>query len=91
VAIDPPTVGLEAVFEAGSSLVFVCYDDRGHRMVNPVETTLISALTAAIGPSSTRPDGGTAEPLGEFVPTASDHAGVPVRVYPSTIAPEDAY
>ena len=63
-AYTAPTAGVEAVF---GSLVFVCYDAQGHRMVNPVETKLVQAIVAAINTPTQqprRPDGGTAEPLG---------------------------
>jgi len=65
-SIDSTTAGQQAVFEAGSSLVFVCYDDRGHTMVNPIETALVDALTTALPHEQPpQPDGGTSEPLGE--------------------------
>ena len=65
-SVTPTTAGLTAVFEAGSSLVFICYDDREHTMVNPIETVLIDALTGAVHHEpSPRPDGGTGSPLGE--------------------------
>ena len=65
-SITPATTGLEAVFGAGSSLVFVCYDDREHTMVNPIETTLIDALATAIDHESTpRADGGVSGALAE--------------------------
>ena len=66
--ITPATAGLATVFEAGSSLVFVCYDNREHTMVNPIETTLINALTRAVHhdpPPQPRSDGGASQPLGE--------------------------
>lgn len=64
--IAPATAGLDTVFEAGASLVFVCYDDRAHAMVNPIETCLIDALTTPIPHAPTpRSDGGTGRPLGE--------------------------
>jgi hypothetical protein len=65
-----PTPGLEAVFGSESSLVFVCYDHRGQRMVNATETTLISALATAVvdTPQPPRPDGGPTEPLSEGPP-----------------------
>ncbi|QZA89060.1 hypothetical protein K0C01_02545 [Salinarchaeum sp. IM2453] len=75
------TAGLEAVFGGDNSLVFVCYDDRGYQMVNPVETTLITALTQAINtsPSTARSDGGTTGPLGEGpdVPTTTSQSVPP--------------
>ena len=65
-SITPATTGLEAVFGAGSSLVFVCYDDREHTMVNPIETVLIDALATAVPHEPTpRPDGGINGTLGE--------------------------
>lgn len=68
-AYDAPTNGLEAVFANGASLVFVCYDDRGHRMVNSIETMLIETLTTAVHTTTPgQPDGpagGTLAPLGE--------------------------
>jgi hypothetical protein len=64
--VEPTTAGLETVFEAGSSLVFVCYDDREHTMVNPIETRLIDSLAAAIqNEPPARPDGGASGNLGE--------------------------
>ncbi len=69
--ITAPTAGLNAVFEAGASLVFVCYADREHTMVNPIETVVIAALMEAIEQAPTaRSDGGTDRPLGEG-PTAT--------------------
>ena len=68
--VDAATTGQEAVFESGSSLVFVCYDDREHTMVNPIETALIDALASAVHHASpARPGGGASGPLGEG-PTA---------------------
>ena len=68
-AYTAQTAGLEAVFGSASSLVFVCYDDRGHRMVNPIETMLIETLTTAVHTTTPgQPDGpagGTLAPLGE--------------------------
>jgi len=46
ISLDTP--GLDAVCEAGSSLVFLCYDNREHTMVNPIKVALIDALTTAI-------------------------------------------
>jgi hypothetical protein len=63
-AYTAPTVGLEAVFASSSSLVFVCYDDRGHQMFNPIETTIIEAIATAVSPSTARADGGSAEAVG---------------------------
>ena len=65
-SVDPATAGQEAVFEPSSSLVFVCYDDREHTMVNPIETALIDALARAIPHDPTpRPDGGAGRTLAE--------------------------
>ncbi len=62
-----PTEGLEAVFGSTASLVFVCYDDRGYQMVNPIEARLVESISNAITAVSpiARPDGGAAEPLAE--------------------------
>jgi hypothetical protein len=72
-AYDAPTAGLDAVFASNSSLVFVCYDERGHRMVNPIETSLLQAIGDAVKTAATtvRPDGGATGPLGEG-PTATE-------------------
>ena len=55
------TAGLEAVLGSSSSLVFVCYDDRSHEMVNPIETTISTAIADAVGPKqpsvAAKPDG----------------------------------
>jgi hypothetical protein len=66
-AYDASTAGLDAVLASNSSLVFICYDERGHRMVNSVETILIHAIIDAVESAATtaRPDGGTTAPLGE--------------------------
>jgi len=73
--IEPPTAGVDAVFEAGSSLVFVCYDDRTHTMVNPIETALIDTLTTAIQQNpQPHSDGGERWPLGEEPTVASTDA-----------------
>ena len=73
--VSAPTDGVQAVFDADASLVFVCYDDRGCRTVNPVETALIETLaTTVAGHHNTaddqhRSDGGaTAGPLAEGPP-----------------------
>jgi hypothetical protein len=64
--VDPATRGQGTVFESGSSLAFVCYDDREHTMVNPIETRLIDALAAAVHHEPpARPDGGARGTLGE--------------------------
>ena len=53
------TEGLEAVFDSSSSLVFVCYDDRNHQMVNPIEVALSQAIATAVRPQTgVRSDGG---------------------------------
>lgn len=44
--VELATAGQEAVFEAGSSLVFVRYDDREHTMVRPSEVRLINAFAS---------------------------------------------
>jgi hypothetical protein len=65
-SVAPATPGQEAVFEADASLVFVCYDDREHTMVNPIETALIDALATAIQDEPTPcADGGVSGTLGE--------------------------
>jgi hypothetical protein len=75
--VDPATTGQEPVFESSSSLVFVCYDDREHTMVNPIETRLIDALASAVRHESpARPDGGASGTLGEG-PTAESHTSQP--------------
>ena len=71
-AYTAQTAGLEAVFGSSSSLVFVCYDDRSHEMVNPIETTISNAIANAVGktpppPVAARPDGGMAD-TGEQTP-----------------------
>ena len=64
--LQPATAGLQSVVESGSSLVFVCYDDRTHTMVNPIETALIEAISTTVHPTGRpRPDGGTGRTLGE--------------------------
>jgi len=67
------TEGLEAVFDSSSSLVFVCYDDRSHQMVNPIEVALSQAIATAVQPTTgVRSDGG-AEACGEpFTTSAPD-------------------
>lgn len=69
------TPGLKPVFGADTSLVFVTYDDRGSRMVNPIERTLIAALAdvvdGGLATSFPRPDGGSAKPFNEG-PTTDD-------------------
>ncbi|MXR50441.1 hypothetical protein GRX03_02320 [Halovenus sp. WSH3] len=69
--VAPITVGQATVFGADSSLVFLCYDDREHTMVNPIETTLVDALARAVAErTAPRPDGGSGRPLGEGPPSA---------------------
>lgn len=73
-AYTAPTEGVDAVFGSNASLVVVCYDERGHRMVNPVETTLVQAIATAADTATRqrrRPDGGTAGPLGEGPPATA--------------------
>ena len=50
----------------GESVVFVCYDGRGHTIVNPIETALIDALTTT-NPHEQPPrsDDGLGKTLGE--------------------------
>jgi hypothetical protein len=57
------TAGLEAVFASSASVVFVCYDDRSHQMVNAIETTITQAIANAVSssPPAARPDGGSAD------------------------------
>lgn len=63
---DPATAGQAAVFEPDASLVFVCYDGREHTMVNPIETSLIDALTRALRTQPPlRADGSVGGPLDE--------------------------
>lgn len=73
-AYTADTTGLEAVFDAGSSLVFVCYDDSNHQMVNPIESLLVQSIAKAV--SRTDPkltDGGSAGTVGdEPAVTATD-------------------
>jgi len=77
--ITPPTTGIKAVFEAASSLVFVCYDNREHTMVNPIEAHLIRALTTAIDHEPLpRPDGGADRALAGG-PTTHDEAHPPAN------------
>ena len=64
------TPGVAAVYNADASLVFVCYEDRTHTTVNPIETALIEALTTAIDYGSPSHAGSTTagtQPLGEGV------------------------
>ena len=71
--VAAPTDGVQAVFDANASLVFVCYDDRGHRTVNPVETALIETIARTVASHQSnghahahpRPNGGPREPLAE--------------------------
>lgn len=51
-AYTAPTSGLDAVFAESESLVFVTYDDRGHQMVNPVESALTRAIVEAVSTDS---------------------------------------
>jgi len=66
-AYEASSPGLEAVFGSDESLVFVCYDDRGHQMVNPIEATLTRAIVGAVSSVSTAPrtDGGPAAAVGD--------------------------
>jgi hypothetical protein len=47
-AHDAPTPGVAAVFETDASVVLITYDDRSHRMVNPIETAIVTALAEAV-------------------------------------------
>jgi hypothetical protein len=63
----------------------ICYDERGNRMVNPIEATLVRAIAAAVGqPTLTlpRPDGGTGDFLdeGPCQPAEETPAFTPGRV-----------
>jgi hypothetical protein len=74
-AYTAPTTGVEEVFASDVSLVLVCYDERGHRMVNPIETKLVQAIATAVDTTSQqhrRPDGCTAGPLGERTAATRD-------------------
>ena len=68
-AYTAQTAGLDAVFGSSASIVFVCYDDRNHQMVNPIETTISNAIANAVGqtplPVAARPDGGMADTGGQ--------------------------
>jgi hypothetical protein len=68
-AVSAPTAGIDAVFDPAASLVVVLYDDRSHRMVNPIETTIITALADALGAGgrvgSSAGGGGSGRPLAE--------------------------
>lgn len=68
-AIDPPTAGIDAAFSPAASLVFVCYDDRGHQMVNPVEATLTDAITQTVATTPTSMPADIDPPVG----LAEDH------------------
>jgi hypothetical protein len=86
-AYEATTPGLGAVFERDASLVFVCYDDRRHQMVNPVETVLVDALAQALEAGApTRADGGASEPLAEG--PAPETPGQPVGTHREQDAPE---
>jgi hypothetical protein len=88
-AYDATTPGLEAVFERDASLVFVCYDDRRHQMVNPVETVLVDALAQALESGApTRTDGGASEPLGEG--PAQETPGQTVGTHPDQDGPPES-
>ena len=80
VAYTASTAGLDAVFAESESLVFVTYDDRGHQMVNPVESALIRAIVGAVSTASVlpQPDGGQAASVGDapaVTDTSSDSSG----------------
>ena len=80
VAYTASTAGLDAVFAERESLVFVTYDDRGHQMVNPVESALIRAIVGAVSTASVlpQPDGGQTASVGDVpavTDTSSDSSG----------------
>jgi hypothetical protein len=93
-AYDAPTPGVAAVFDTDASLVFITYDDRSHRMVNPIETTIVTALADAIvtppahphhTTSDTAPGGG---PLAEDSPASAATGTTPPQTRAdSTVAP----
>ena len=96
-SIESPTAGVGAVFDAASSLVFVCYDDRGHRTINPVETTLIETLTTTVADQSSestaQPDAttepATAGPLGEGLQAAAEPAASALATSPADTTDPD--
>lgn len=89
-AIEPSTAGLETVFEANSSLVIVCYDDRAYTMVNPIETALVDALAATVTHDQRpRPDGDAEGPLGEGLATPSDGTHAQPPTTGETATPSD--
>lgn len=65
-AYTASTAGLEAVFASSASVVFVCYDDRSHQMVNPIEATITQAIADAVSSSAptAKPDGGKTDSVG---------------------------
>ena len=100
-SVEPATTGQNAVCESGSSLVFVCYDDREHTMVNPIETVLINALAAAIHHEpAPRPDGQAGRTLGEGPatdpvaasgnPVADESASPPEPLSVGVVTPHNA-
>ncbi|RJX47696.1 AAA domain-containing protein [Halonotius pteroides] len=76
-AYTASTAGLAAVFESSASLVFVCYDDRSHQMVNPIEISITQAIADAVSSSSptAKPDGGPTDSVGgDPTETATDES-----------------
>ena len=79
-AYKAPTVGLDAVFAESKSLVFVTYDDRGHQMVNPVESALTQAIVGAVSTDSVPSQSGSASvtsvgDASSVADTSSDSSG----------------
>jgi hypothetical protein len=68
------------VFDSSSSLVFVCYDDRSHQMVNPIEITITQAIADTVSSSSlpATPDGGTADSVGSDSDSTGTATGGPI-------------
>ena len=76
-AYTASTAGLAAVFEPSASLVFVCYDNRDHQMVNPIEISITQAIANAVSSASptAKPDGGPTDSVGgDPAATATDGA-----------------
>ena len=79
-AYTASTVGLDAVFAESKSLVFVTYDDRGHQMVNPVESALTQAIVGAVSTDSVPSQSGSASvtsvgDASSVADTSSDSSG----------------
>jgi len=92
-AYTAQTPGLEAVFGSSSSLVFVCYDDQSHQMVNPIETAISAALAEAVSQTPTTPpatpDGGVVNPGEQTLPDAGSDEQ-PVEATQSTAGEQSA-